>query len=88
MALGNKINPWTVDVITPSNNLINKFSNWDKSKSSTSKLRSYNRARKWISKLLKRPLTIPDSHKLRNIDLTNALEDMIEALVMPGSNRR
>ena len=84
MVVVKEIYTWDVDVITPSESLINKFSNWDKSKSSALKLRSYNRARKWVSDLLKRPLIIPDSHELRNLDLINALEDMTDALAMPG----
>ena len=68
MATENKINPWTIDVITPSDSLISKFAKWDKTKTSSSKRRSFNRARKWISDLLKRPFKIHENEKLRHID--------------------
>ena len=62
----------------------NKFSNWDKTKSNASKLRSFNRARKWISDLLKRPFNIPENEKLRHIDTTKAFEDIINEMTMLG----
>ena len=83
MAMKN-FNVWTVDVVTPSNSLISKFDKYDKTKSSASKRRSFNRARKWISDLLRRPFKIPENDKLRHIDITLALEDMTNCLAMPG----
>ena len=80
----NQSSPWNVEVITPSNLLIEKFEKWDKTKSSAHKLRSYNRARKWVSDLLKRPLKIPETYKLRNVDILKALEDMTDSMAMPG----
>ena len=76
--------PWTVEIITPSNSLISKFENYDKTKSNASKRRSFNRARKWISNLLKREFKIAENEKLRHIDIVLALEDMTNALAMPG----
>ena len=78
------INPGTVDVVTPSDSLIAKFEEWDKTKSTASRLRSFNRARKWVSNLLKRPFKVPEAHKMRHIDTLNALENMINAMAMPG----
>ena len=52
--------------------------------STAPRLRSFNRARKWVSSLLKRPFKVPEAHKLRNIDTTKALEHMINVLAMPG----
>ena len=79
-----ELNPWTVEIVTPSDNLIATFEKWDKTKSTAPRLRSFNRARKWISNLLKRPFKVPEAHKLRHIDTLNALEDMINATAMPG----
>ena len=78
------VDPWTVEVVTPSSSLISKFSQWDKTKSSNSKRRSFNRARKWISDLLKIPFIIADNEKLRHFDIIMALEDMTNLLAMPG----
>ena len=76
--------PWAVEIITPSTSLISKFENYDKTKSNASKRRSFNRARKWISDLLKREFKIAENEKLRHIDIVLALEDMTNALAMPG----
>ena len=78
------MDPWSVDVVTPSEYLIAKFQSWDKSKSSPPRLRSFNRARKWVSNLLKRPFNVSDAHKLRNIDSMMALQHMIDSMAMPG----
>ena len=82
--LSSIIDPWTVEVITPSDSLIANFQKWDLSKSTTSRLRSFNRARKWISNLLRRDFKVPDAHKLRHSDIMNALDNMINATAMPG----
>ena len=37
-----------------------------------------------MSDLLKRPLKIPETYKLRNVDILKALEDMIDSMAMPG----
>ena len=79
-----KVNPWSVEVVTPSDSLIAKFDQWDKTKSTAPRLRSFNRARKWVSNLLKRPFKVPEAHKLRHSDTMMALEDMINATAMPG----
>ena len=76
--------PWSLEVITPSESLISKFYKFDKTKSSVTKRRAFNRARKWISDLLKRPFNIPDSDRMRHIDVLMALEDMTNQLAMPG----
>ena len=64
--------PWAVEFITPSVSLISKFEHWDKSKSNASKRRAFNRARKWISDLLKRPFGRSENEKLRHIDIVKA----------------
>ena len=79
-----KFNVWSVNVVTPSDYLITKFEEWDKTKTAAPRLRSFNRARKWVSNLLKRDFKIPEAHKLRHIDTNMALEHMINALAMPG----
>ena len=82
--MDNNIDPCSVEFVTPSDTLIAKFATWDKTKSNASKRRSFNRARKWISDLLKRPFNIPENEKLRHIDTAKALEDMIDNMAMPG----
>ena len=79
-----KINPWNIQIVTPSPALIAKFEEFDKTKSTARKLRSFNRAKKWLSNLLKIPFEVNDAHKLRNIDSMMALEHMIDSLAMPG----
>ena len=64
--------------------MIAKFEEFDKTKSTARKLRSFNRAKKWLSNLLKIPFEVHDAHKLRNIDSMMALEHMIDSLAMPG----
>ena len=78
------MDPWSVKVVTPSESLIAHFDKWDMTKSNASKLRSFNRARKWISNLLKRQFKVPEAHKLRHIDTMNALQHMIDSTAMPG----
>ena len=86
--LKGKLSPWNVEVVTPSSSLIAKFEEIDKTKSHANlkdrKMRSFNRARKWVSNLLKRPFNIPKSDKLRNTDSMMALQHMIDSLAMPG----
>ena len=53
--------PWAVEIITPSTSLISKFENYDKTKSNASKRRCFNRARKWISDLLKHEFKIAEN---------------------------
>lgn len=80
----NELNPWTFKVVTPSDSLIANFEEWGKTKSIAPRLRSFNRAKKWISNLLKHPFKVPEAHKLRHIDTCIALEHMINATAMPG----
>ena len=48
------MDPWSINgVITPSEDLINLFQGWNKTKSSEKRLVSYNRAKQWICRLLK-----------------------------------
>ena len=83
-SMDKNMSPWSVEVVTPSDYLIKRFEEWDQTKSSASRLRSFNRARKWISNLLKRSFKVPEAHKLRHIDTMKALEHMINAMAMPG----
>ena len=78
------VSPWSVEVVTPSDLLISKFEEYDKTKSTAPRLRSFNRAKKWISNLLKRQFKVPEAHRLRHIDINLALQHMIEATAMPG----
>ena len=48
--LNQKLSPWNVEIVTPSPYLIKIFEDFDKTKSTAPKLRSFNRAKKWISK--------------------------------------
>ena len=75
--------PWSIEFVTPFTSLTAKFENFDKTKSSSSKRKSFNRARKWISDLLKKPFKISENEKLRHIDIVLA-QDMTKALAMPG----
>ena len=74
------MNPWKVGaVIAPSDTLIDQFHLWDKTKSKDKRMRSFNRAKQWISKLLNRPFSVPNNHKMRQEDLQNALDHMVNA---------
>ena len=74
------MDPWSEStVITPSESLINLFQEWNKTKSSENRLVSYNRAKQWISRLLKKSVSIPQGHRMRQEDLQNALDHMIDA---------
>ena len=46
-----KFDPWAIEVVTPSESLIAMFEKNDKTKSSSSRLRAFNRAKKWQSKV-------------------------------------
>ena len=74
------MDPWKVGaVITPSVSLVNQFHAWDKTKALDKRMRSFNRAKQWISKLLSRPLSVPNTHKMRHEDLQNAVDHMVSA---------
>ena len=79
-----KVNPWTIEIVTPSDSLIAEFEIWDKTKSTALRLCSFNRARMGLINLLKRPFKIPEAHKLRHVDTVMALEHMVNAMAMPG----
>ena len=84
-ALDEKISPWNVEIVTRSNSLIAQFEKFDKTKSNAPKLRSSNRAIKWrISNLLKREFKVPVGHKLQNVDLMMAFQDVIDSLAILG----
>ena len=71
------VDPWNMDIkITPSANLIQLFHDWNQTKSSVKKLCSFNRAKQWIALLLKRPVEIPNSHKMRLVDHLAAIDHM------------
>ena len=72
--LDKNVSPWTVEVVTPSDLLISKFEEYDKTKSTAPRLRSFNRAKKWISNLLKRQFKVLEAHRLRHIDINLALQ--------------
>ena len=63
-ARNGKMCPWNVDIVTPSDTLIAKFYEFDKTKSTAPKLRSFNRAKKWVSNLLRKPFKVPEAHRL------------------------
>ena len=66
--------------VTPNEEIINLFHSWDDTKTKK-KLRSFNRAKSWFSKLLKCPFPgLPQGHNRRHIDDNNAIEHMLEAL--------
>ena len=65
--------------VTPNEEMVNLFHSWDDIKTKK-KLRSFNRAKCWFSKLLKCPFPgLPQGHNRRHIDDNNALEHMLEA---------
>ena len=71
---------WNMDVkITPSASLIQLFLDWNQTKSSVKKLCSFNRAKQWIALLLKRPVEIPNGHKMRLVDHLAAIDHMATA---------
>ena len=73
-----KMDPWKLGaVITPSDNLVDQFHKWDKTKSKDKRMRSFNRAKQWICRLLNRPFSVQNSHKMRQEDVHNALDHMI-----------
>ena len=56
----NIMDPWSINgLITPIEDLINLFQEWNKTKSSEKRLISYNRAKQWVCCLLKKPVSIP-----------------------------
>ena len=74
------VDPWNKDVkITPSPSLIQLFQDWNQTKSSVKKLCSFNRAKQWIALLLKRPVEIPNGHKMRLVDHLAAIDHMATA---------
>ena len=74
------MDPWSINgLITPSEDLINLFQEWNKTKSTEKRLISYKRAKQWICRLLKKPVSIPQGHKMRQEDFQNALDHMINA---------
>ena len=76
---------WAVEAkITPNDEMVELFHSWDTSKQK-SKLKSFNRTKEWISRLMKRPLpTMPESHKMRQIDIDKALICFIDATHDPA----
>ena len=71
--------------ITPNDEMVELFHSWDTNQKSRSKLKSFNRSREWISRLMKRPLpTMPSSHKMRQIDIDKALVCFIDATHDPS----
>ena len=65
--------------ITPSEELIDQFQEWNKTKTGEKRLVSYNRAKQWICRLLKKEVSIPQGHRMRQEDFQNALDHMITA---------
>ena len=57
------MNPWTIEIVTPSDLLISKFEEFDRTRSTALWLRSFNRARKWISNLINKPLKVPETQR-------------------------
>ena len=48
-----KWNPWKVDQVHPSDIIVNKFQTWDKTQNSRLRLKAWNRAKKWVSDLIR-----------------------------------
>ena len=42
-------------------------------------MRSFNRAKQWISRLLNRPFSVPQAHRMRQEDLQKAVDHMVSA---------
>ena len=65
--------------VIPKDELVEVFHGWDRTKDK-SKHKSFNRAKEWILKLLVCPFPeLPDHHKMRQIDIRNAFEHMLES---------
>ena len=74
------MDPWSVNgTITPSEELFDQFQLWYKTKSNEKRLVSYNRAKQWICRLLKKEVSIPHGNKMRQEDFQNELDHMINA---------
>ena len=73
------MDPWKVDVITPSVTLVDQFHLWDETKAKEKRMRSFNRAKQWISRLLNRPFSVQPAHRMRQEDLQNAVDHMVSA---------
>ena len=80
------LSPWKAgDPITPKESLVDLFYGWDETKSK-SKLRSFQRAKEWISKLMKIPFPgLSSANKMRKEDLNKAISHMVDSLTL-GSN--
>jgi hypothetical protein len=77
LTMDKNVDPWNKDVkITPSPSLIQLFQDWNQTKSTVKKLCSFNRAKQWIALLLKRPVEIPNGHKMRLVDHLAAIDHM------------
>ena len=71
------MDPWSFnETITPSEELIDQFQSLNKTKSNEKLLISYNRAKQWICRLLKKEVSIPTGHKRRQEDFQNALDSI------------
>ena len=72
-----KWNPWKVDQVHPSDIIVNKFQTWDKTQNSRLRLKAWNRAKKWVSDLIRLDYDPPSGHGLRMVDKDNALQFLI-----------
>ena len=68
----------------PSSDLVDLFVKWDKSNSAMKRNICFNRAKLWITRLLKREDQAPLATKLRHEDIQNALDHMFHVCFESG----
>ena len=76
--------PLTFKGVNPSTNLVDLFEKWDKTKTSMKRNICFNRAKIWISRLLKREDQVSLAPKLRHEDIQQALDHMFHECFARG----
>ena len=71
-------NPWKVEQVHPSDLIVDKFQSWDKTQDPKPRQKAWNRARKWVSDLIRLAYDPPSGQGLRVVDKDNALKFLIE----------
>lgn len=73
-------NPWQIEQVHLSDLIVDKFQSWDKTQDPKPRLKAWNRAKKWVSELIKVQYNPPAGHSLRVLDKDNALQYLIEVM--------
>ena len=72
-------NPWMVKQIHPSDSLVDKFQSWD-SAAAKPRLKAWNRAKQWLSTIIRHPFNPPIGHELRVNDRDKAFLYLTEEM--------